>query len=73
MDHTLLICLTILASIGIYCSYKFKTSKAPKIPSPQDQCAHDMKVHIEFEDDFEKVVISVCTKCGFEREYNFDK
>lgn len=73
MITTLIICVTIIICWSIYCSHKFKKPAAPRIPTPQDQCAHDMQIHTEFEDSFEKIVISVCSKCGFDREYNFDK
>jgi hypothetical protein len=71
MEITIIICFTIVICFAIYCNYK--KPKPSKILTPQDQCCHDMKIHLEFEDNWEKTVISVCTKCGFEREYNFEK
>jgi len=73
MDNPLLICITIIIVVGIYCSHKFQKPKVPKIPTPQDQCAHDMQIHTEFENDDEKIVVSVCSKCGYDREYTFSK
>jgi hypothetical protein len=74
MTTTFFICFTIIICIWIICDYKYKRPKNPQQLTAQEACAHDMQPYvILYEDDTYKHMTSTCSKCGFEREYEFNK
>jgi predicted lipoprotein with Yx(FWY)xxD motif len=66
----IVICLTFIICFKIFCVHKFKRSKTS---TAQDNCLHDMQFHTLYEDDDYKNVVSTCTKCGYERDYEYNK
>jgi len=68
------ICFMVIICVWIICDYKYKPLNNYQELTPQDTCLHDMQPYIIlYENDDYKYMTSTCSKCGFERENEFNK